>query len=439
MSANSTRKRSRRKSSDRPEKPYPEFPLYAHPLGYWSKKIAKRIHHFGRWGKTVDGVIEHLPYEASWKAAYAAFKARVDDAQAGRIAEYVVSADKPVDEVLTIGGLGNRFLNAKLRQLESDELAPRSFYEYKQATDLLVATFGKTRLVSDLVAGDFESLRADMSKRWGPLRLGKFVQLIRTVFRYAADNGLVDKPVRFGTGFNKPGKATLRKHKAASAKKLFTANEIRMILDALAGREIAIDSAKKSGRPVTIKLGPNPQLHAAVLLAINAGLGNTDIACLQHSHVDLQSGSLDFPRSKTGLPRRAPLWRETIAAIQAAAKRRPKPKSDSDAGCVFLNRAGRRWVQSTTTSASDYVSTQFRQALRKLKINGRKGLGFYSLRHTFATVGLQAGDRDAVKAIMGHASHDVLAAYDETGPNDDRLRAVTDRVRNWLFGETAVK
>ena len=44
-----TEKAPRRKST-KPGKLYPEFPLYAHPLGYWSKKIEGRIRHFGRWG-----------------------------------------------------------------------------------------------------------------------------------------------------------------------------------------------------------------------------------------------------------------------------------------------------------------------------------------------------------------------------------------------------
>jgi integrase len=257
--------------------------------------------------------------------------------------------------------------------------------------------------------------------------------MIRTVFRYAMDNGHLDRPVRFGSQFRKPGKAVLRKHKAAGDKKLFTAEELRLILDALAGEEITIPGGNKSGKPAPIKVGANPQLRAAVLLGINAGLGNTDISELQFANVDLATGWLDFPRSKTGLPRRAPLWIQTVTAVKAAAKRRPAPRSDSDADCVFLNRTGRRMVQKTTTSASDYVSTRFRQLLRTLKINGRKGLGFYTLRHTFATIGLEARDRDAVKTIMGHASHDMLNVYDETGPSDQRLLAVTTHVHRWLF------
>lgn len=33
----------------KPAKPYPEFPLTAHPAGYWCKKIRGKIHYFGPW------------------------------------------------------------------------------------------------------------------------------------------------------------------------------------------------------------------------------------------------------------------------------------------------------------------------------------------------------------------------------------------------------
>ena len=61
------------------------------------------------------------------------------------------------------------------------------------------------------------------------------------------------------------------------------------------------------------------------------------------------------------------------------------------------------------------------------------------MRHTFASIGLQTKDRDAVRALMGHAQHEALAAYDETGPSDERLLAVTLHVRQWLFGEGGAK
>lgn len=41
----------------RPAKPYPDFPLFAHPTGYWAKKIKGRLHYFGQWGRTIDGIV----------------------------------------------------------------------------------------------------------------------------------------------------------------------------------------------------------------------------------------------------------------------------------------------------------------------------------------------------------------------------------------------
>jgi integrase len=221
------------------------------------------------------------------------------------------------------------------------------------------------------------------------------------------------------------------KLKNEGGKKLFTAQEIH---DLLNGKTIA----DKVGKSVVVPAA-SPQMRAMILLGINAGLGNSDIGNLQRAHLDLKSGWLDYPRVKTGLPRRVPLWAETVTALRDSITERPSPKNPGkDAGCVFLNRLGSRFVQSTEKCHVDYVTTSFGKRLRQLKINHRKGLNFYSVRHTFATIALQTGDRDAVKALMGHAFHDILSAYDETGPSDDRLLAVVEHVRKWLFGSTRV-
>jgi integrase len=70
--------------------------------------------------------------------------------------------------------------------------------------------------------------------------------------------------------------------------------------------------------------------------------------------------------------------------------------------------------------------------VRRLGINGRKGLGFYTLRHTFRTVADEAKDQPACDFIMGHEGPHVAAVYRER-ISDDRLKAVTDHVRKWLF------
>ena len=79
-----------------------------------------------------------------------------------------------------------------------------------------------------------------------------------------------------------------------------------------------------------------------ILLGINAGLGQNDIANLQLSHVDLESGWLIFPRPKTEVERRCPLWKETVIAIQEVLAKRPGPQDDADSNCVLLTHRGTR-------------------------------------------------------------------------------------------------
>ena len=55
-----------------------------------------------------------------------------------------------------------------------------------------------------------------MTKRWGPLRVADFVQHVRSVFKHALDADLIDRPVRFGPGFQRPSAKTLRLHSDSS-------------------------------------------------------------------------------------------------------------------------------------------------------------------------------------------------------------------------------
>ncbi len=188
MSNNSTRKPRHRKPAERPKKPYLEFLLYPHPLGCWSKKIRGTIHHFGRWGRSENGQVVQLEGE-TWKDALEKYKSEVDDLQAGR-------TPRVKDDGLTIADLCNRFLTVKHHKRTSGELGARMYQEYKDTTNLLVAAFGKCRSVDDLVADDFERLRATMAERWGPVRLGNAITRVKSVFKYGLDNGLIEKAIR---------------------------------------------------------------------------------------------------------------------------------------------------------------------------------------------------------------------------------------------------
>jgi hypothetical protein len=64
----------------------------------------------------------------------------------------------------------------------------------------------------------------------------------------------------------------------------------------------------------------------------------------------------------------------------------------------------------------------------------KEGLGFYTLRHTFRTMADEAKDQPVVDFMMGHEVPHMSAVYRET-ISDERLRAVADHVRAWLFTE----
>ena len=85
-------------------------------------------------------------------------------------------------------------------------------------------------------------------------------------------------------------------------------------------------------------------------------------------------------------------------------------------------------------SRADQVTAAMGQLLGKLGL-ARRGHTFYALRHAFETIGGESRDQVAVDAIMGHIRADMASVYRER-IGDDRLRAVAEQVRKWLFAKS---
>ncbi len=178
---------------DKPSKPYPDFPLFPHAAGVWAKKIRGKMHYFGPWSDPDGALAKYLEQK---DALHAGHKPRPDP------------------EALTVKALANTFLNHKQALLDAGELSPRTWMNSKEATDLVVKEFGKQRAVADLGPDDFAALRNKMARKWGPVRVRDFVQRIRSVFKHAYDAGLIATPMRFGPGFARPSKKTIRLERA---------------------------------------------------------------------------------------------------------------------------------------------------------------------------------------------------------------------------------
>ena len=79
-----TKKSIGKGTNDNRSKLYPGFPLTPYNGVKWMKKIRGRIHYFGRWGNTVDGIMERIPGDG-WESALSIDKAQAEALHAGRI------------------------------------------------------------------------------------------------------------------------------------------------------------------------------------------------------------------------------------------------------------------------------------------------------------------------------------------------------------------
>lgn len=328
----------------------------------------------------------------------------------------------------TVADLCNHFATAKELQRDAGDIANCTFAEYFATCKFVVKSFGRQRLVEDLAAEDFQALRADLARRYGVYKLSKEIQMVRTIFKYGLDAGLIDKPVRVGPTFKKPASRIMRAHRQANGHKMFEADQIRKIIDA-------------ASQP----------LKAMILLGINCGFGNHDCGTLPRSALDFKAGWVNYSRPKTAIERRCPLWAETIEAIREAMKHCPKAKRQEYEGLAFLTKYGLPWAKDTSDSP---VAKEFRKLLSSIDSTAaqdakerrvkqpanihRPGLGFYALRHTFETIGGESRDQVAVDYIMGHADVSMAAAYRER-ISDERLRNVVQVVRDWLFPKRRAK
>src|SRR5260370_2253036 len=131
----------------KPEKPRPDFPLFAEAGGVWAKKIRGKMHYVGSWDDPQAALDKYLQEK---DALHAGRKPREDTGGA------------------TVKLVANLFLNEKKALVNVGELSPRTMTDYELAGDLLVSAFGKGRLVADLAPHDFPASLTKMPKKRDP-------------------------------------------------------------------------------------------------------------------------------------------------------------------------------------------------------------------------------------------------------------------------------
>ena len=360
----------------KPEKPYTDFPLFPHATKRWAKKIKGRLHYFGHW--------------SDWKAALERFQYENDYLQLGK-----TPPPQNVD-ALTVGDLVNWFLVNRKSKVVSGELSQRTWYDYKRTGEFLIESIGRHITVESLTAKDFAKVREKLSNRLGLVALGNEIGRCRVFFNFAFKNDMIDRPVRMGLSFQKPSKKSVKKEKQTKPAKVFCIEELATIFKAA-----------------------NLQMRCFMLLALNGGLGPSDIGQMESSHI--QAGWIRYPRPKTLVDREFPLWKETVKAIEDIRQ------TAYDSQLVFITSHGQSWYKDAADSP---ITKEFVKLLKECKLH-EKQRGFYALRHTFRTVADGCRDQVAINHIMGHSDSSMAANY-RHGIEPERLQAVVDHVHNWL-------
>ena len=100
------------KTTQKPKKPHPDFPLYSHRNGQWAKKIRGKTRFFGQWNDPQAALTEYLRIK--------------DDLQAGRIPTPVAGV------VVTLADVVNAYLADADQRKETGDLSPVSFAKETQ-------------------------------------------------------------------------------------------------------------------------------------------------------------------------------------------------------------------------------------------------------------------------------------------------------------------
>jgi integrase len=186
------------------------------------------------------------------------------------------------------------------------------------------------------------------------------------------------------------------------------------------------------------------RLSALYVLAATSGLRRSELLALRWSDLDLDSspprlnvrrslvqyGSQTFEKEpKTARSRRA-IALDTAAAVALKRHRLTQLEEKLAAGAIYAD-AGRVFADEIRARRPEAVSAGFRRQVKAAKL---PPLTLHGLRHTFATLGLEAGiDTLYVSELLGHSSPAItMAVYQHT--RRDRLETAVRQVGDAIFG-----
>ena len=330
--------------------------------------------------RTTGGSVRHHTSRNLWEARYVGADGRRHslyasterEAQA-RLRAALTAADngiRPVGNQLTVAAFLDDWLTAHQQRIR-----PRTFESYKAAVRLyVVPAIGDIPLaklqpehVARMVAG--LSARGTLS----PTTVRYAYSVIRTALGQALRQG---KVIRNVATLTDPPRRNGREMQPLSR------DHVRTLLDGL----------------------HDDQLEALYVTALGTGLRQGELLALRWQDVDLEAGTLtvrhtlqrftrELSEPKTDRSRRTLRLPQRVIAALAAQRGRQAVVPMS--GLIFATGAG-------APLHSVNVTRSLQRTLKRLGLPQRR---FHDLRHTFATLALEAGeDLATVSRALGHTS-----------------------------------
>ena len=350
-----------------------KFPLTLHKTGQFCKKIKGKLCYFGTDKKlALQRYLEQASYLHSVKA---------------------IPPDKK-DNDLSIRYLCNLYLEHQQSKAETGQIKMRHIYDQTALLRDFVRFIGPNRIITDISTIDLQNyIRKQISAKKSANTINNRIATIKAMYNWALNNEVIS---------NSPNLKSINKiTKIKQEKFTFTTEQIQKILN------IA-----------------DVQMKAMVLLGLNCGFGCTDCAELKWYNINFDNSRIFYPRGKTGISRNLVLWPETVEALR---------EIPNQGELIFYTVTGNPWVRiiqsidkfgNEKIANVDAVSKQFSKLLKKTDIKTEKGVGFYTLRRTAATMAARSGDPFAVQRLLGHADLKMASVYVQD------VSEQTDRVVN---------
>jgi len=350
-----------------------KFPLTLHPTGQYCKKIKGKLYYFG-----VDK-----------QKAFQRYLEQASTLHTGK-----TSRSNSCNDNISIKTLCNLYLEYQESKMQHKEISAHHFSDQVNSLRKFTRFLGQHRLINEISALDLQNYKRQLVKSYSSKhRINLNLAIMKAMFHWARKNDVLT---------NIPNIDAVSKMKITHQEKpVFTSEQIQVLLD----------NAK-------------PQIQAMIWLGLNCGFGCTDCSELLWKHIDYDNVRIRFPRGKTGINRNFPLWPDTMFALKALPK---------DNERVFNTHSGNAWVRTIQTIAKDgtakytndnSVSKEFAKLLKNTGLKTEKGVGFYTLRRTAATLAAQSGDPFAVQRLLGHADLKMATTYVQD------VSEQTDRVIN---------